>query len=205
MEDGHEHDHLNRLEKSRACRTAAALPELLRQLKLAGYKVVHLVPKNQLTTLPKYDEMFEHRENLSSSAQPGHVAPPTPQRKRVHVRASTGRQHAYPQKRHPNDGYNRRQLATKLYKAVSAVSQSSPRYARASSLMSSLVGLLPRNKRVVRVPDGEARTHPTRRLTRGAASLRRGLPAIAKLPSIAARYRGFRAIDWKSTLGCKSH
>jgi len=75
LEDGHEHDHLNRLEKSRACRTAAALPELLRQLKLAGYKVVHLVPKNQLTTLPKYDEMFEHRENLSSSAQPGHVAP----------------------------------------------------------------------------------------------------------------------------------
>ena len=76
MEDGHEHDHLNRLEKSRACRTAAAVPELLRQLKLAGYKVVHLVPKNQLTTLPKYDEMFEDRENLSSSAQPGHVAPP---------------------------------------------------------------------------------------------------------------------------------
>jgi len=38
--------------------TAEALPELLRQLKLAGYKVVHLVPKEQLTTVPKYDEMF---------------------------------------------------------------------------------------------------------------------------------------------------
>ncbi|MGC2075113.1 MAG: hypothetical protein WA728_03585, partial [Xanthobacteraceae bacterium] len=50
--------------------TAEALPELLRQLKLAGFKVVHLVPKEQLTTVPKYDEMFEHRENLSSSAQP---------------------------------------------------------------------------------------------------------------------------------------
>jgi peptidoglycan-N-acetylglucosamine deacetylase len=50
--------------------TAAALPELLRQLKLAGYKVVHMVPKEQLTTVPKYDEMFEHRENSSSSAQP---------------------------------------------------------------------------------------------------------------------------------------
>jgi hypothetical protein len=46
------------------------LPELLRQLKLAGFKVVHMVPKEQLTTLPKYDEMFSHRENVSSSAQP---------------------------------------------------------------------------------------------------------------------------------------
>jgi peptidoglycan-N-acetylglucosamine deacetylase len=50
--------------------TAEALPELLRQLKLAGYKVVHLVPKEELVTIPKYDEMFERRENLSSGAQP---------------------------------------------------------------------------------------------------------------------------------------
>ncbi len=56
--------------------TAAALPELLRQLKLAGYKVVHLVPKEQLTTVPKYDEMFEHRENLSSSAQAASATAP---------------------------------------------------------------------------------------------------------------------------------
>jgi peptidoglycan/xylan/chitin deacetylase (PgdA/CDA1 family) len=49
--------------------TAAALPELLRQLKLVGYKIVHLVPKEQLATVPKYDEMFERRENLSSNAQ----------------------------------------------------------------------------------------------------------------------------------------
>jgi peptidoglycan/xylan/chitin deacetylase (PgdA/CDA1 family) len=56
--------------------TAEALPELLRQLKLAGYKVVHLVPKEQLTTVPKYDEMFEHRENLSSSAQPASATAP---------------------------------------------------------------------------------------------------------------------------------
>jgi peptidoglycan/xylan/chitin deacetylase (PgdA/CDA1 family) len=56
--------------------TAEALPELLRQLKLAGYKVVHLVPKDQLGTVPKYDEMFEHRENLSSSAQPEYAAAP---------------------------------------------------------------------------------------------------------------------------------
>jgi peptidoglycan/xylan/chitin deacetylase (PgdA/CDA1 family) len=56
--------------------TAAALPELLRQLKLAGYKIVHLVPKGQLATVPKYDEMFDHRETVSSGAQPGHVAAP---------------------------------------------------------------------------------------------------------------------------------
>jgi hypothetical protein len=56
--------------------TAEAMPELLRQLKLAGYKVVHMVPKEQLTTLPKYDEVFNHLENVSSRAQPGSVAAP---------------------------------------------------------------------------------------------------------------------------------
>jgi peptidoglycan/xylan/chitin deacetylase (PgdA/CDA1 family) len=56
--------------------TAEALPELLRQLKVAGYKVVHMVPKEPLTTLPKYDAMFEHPENLSSSAQPGYGVTP---------------------------------------------------------------------------------------------------------------------------------
>ncbi|HEY2528046.1 MAG TPA: polysaccharide deacetylase family protein [Xanthobacteraceae bacterium] len=56
--------------------TAGALPELLRQLKVAGYKIVHMVPKEQLTTVPKYDEMFDHRGNLSSSAQPGSARVP---------------------------------------------------------------------------------------------------------------------------------
>ena len=51
--------------------TAEALPELLRQLKLAGYKIVHMVPKQQLSTVAKYDETFDHRENVSSDAQPG--------------------------------------------------------------------------------------------------------------------------------------
>jgi peptidoglycan/xylan/chitin deacetylase (PgdA/CDA1 family) len=55
--------------------TAEALPELLRQLKLAGYKVVHMVPKEQLTTVPKYDEMFNHRENISSAQQGSATAP----------------------------------------------------------------------------------------------------------------------------------
>jgi peptidoglycan-N-acetylglucosamine deacetylase len=47
--------------------TAEALPELLRQLKAGGYKVVHMVPKGQLTTLPKYDEMVSHQDNMSSN------------------------------------------------------------------------------------------------------------------------------------------
>ena len=47
--------------------TAEALPELLRQLKAGGYKVVHMVPKGQLTTLPKYDEMVTHQDKLSSN------------------------------------------------------------------------------------------------------------------------------------------
>jgi peptidoglycan/xylan/chitin deacetylase (PgdA/CDA1 family) len=50
--------------------TAEALPELLRQLKIAGFKVVHMVPKEQLTTIAKYDEMLDHPRNVSSSAQP---------------------------------------------------------------------------------------------------------------------------------------
>jgi peptidoglycan/xylan/chitin deacetylase (PgdA/CDA1 family) len=51
--------------------TAEALPELFRQLKLAGYKVVHTVAKEQLTTIAKYDEMFNHQENMSPNAEPG--------------------------------------------------------------------------------------------------------------------------------------
>jgi peptidoglycan/xylan/chitin deacetylase (PgdA/CDA1 family) len=47
--------------------TAEALPELLRQLKAGGYKVVHMVPKGELTTVPKYDEMLAHEDKLSSN------------------------------------------------------------------------------------------------------------------------------------------
>jgi hypothetical protein len=56
--------------------TAEALPELLRHLKLAGYKIVHMVPKEQLSTIPKYDELFDHRGNVSSTAQPGSATAP---------------------------------------------------------------------------------------------------------------------------------
>ncbi len=51
--------------------TAEALPELLRQLKAGGYKVVHLVPRTPVTTVPKYDEMLKQQDKLSvNNARP---------------------------------------------------------------------------------------------------------------------------------------
>jgi peptidoglycan/xylan/chitin deacetylase (PgdA/CDA1 family) len=47
--------------------TADALPELLRRLKAANYKIVHIVPKVELTTIAKYDEMLAHHKKLSSN------------------------------------------------------------------------------------------------------------------------------------------
>ena len=47
--------------------TAETLPQLLQQLKAAGYKVVHMVPKGQVTTIPKYDEMVTGQDKLSSN------------------------------------------------------------------------------------------------------------------------------------------
>ena len=46
--------------------TAEALPELIRQLKEGGYKVVHMVPNGEVATLPRYDEMVRQRDKLSS-------------------------------------------------------------------------------------------------------------------------------------------
>jgi peptidoglycan/xylan/chitin deacetylase (PgdA/CDA1 family) len=47
--------------------TAEALPELLRQLKAGGYKIVHMVPKDSITTLPKYDDMVRAQDKYSAS------------------------------------------------------------------------------------------------------------------------------------------
>ncbi|HEX4410103.1 MAG TPA: polysaccharide deacetylase family protein [Xanthobacteraceae bacterium] len=47
--------------------TAEAMPELLHQLKLAGYKVVHMVPKQPVTTISKYDDMVRTQDKFSSS------------------------------------------------------------------------------------------------------------------------------------------
>jgi peptidoglycan/xylan/chitin deacetylase (PgdA/CDA1 family) len=47
--------------------TAEAMPELLHQLKLAGYKVVHMVAKSPVTTIDKYDDMVRAQDKFSSS------------------------------------------------------------------------------------------------------------------------------------------
>jgi peptidoglycan/xylan/chitin deacetylase (PgdA/CDA1 family) len=47
--------------------TAEAMPELLRQLKAAGYKVVHMVPKQPVTTLAKYDDMVRAQDKYSNA------------------------------------------------------------------------------------------------------------------------------------------
>ena len=49
--------------------TAQALPQLLADLKAAGFKVVHLRPKSVAETLPQYDAM------MSQEIKAG---PPTP-------------------------------------------------------------------------------------------------------------------------------
>jgi len=45
--------------------TAEALPELLRQLKAAGFKIVHMVPRQPVATVAKYDEMVSQQDKLS--------------------------------------------------------------------------------------------------------------------------------------------
>ena len=45
--------------------TAAALPELLAQLKAGGYKVVHIKAKETLPTLPQYDAMVAPAEKVN--------------------------------------------------------------------------------------------------------------------------------------------
>jgi peptidoglycan/xylan/chitin deacetylase (PgdA/CDA1 family) len=47
--------------------TAEAMPELLRQLKAGGYKIVHMVPKAPVTTLAKYDDMVRAQDKFSAS------------------------------------------------------------------------------------------------------------------------------------------
>jgi peptidoglycan/xylan/chitin deacetylase (PgdA/CDA1 family) len=47
--------------------TAEALPELLRQLKAGGYKIVHMVPKQPVTTVSKYDDMVRAQDKFSNA------------------------------------------------------------------------------------------------------------------------------------------
>jgi peptidoglycan/xylan/chitin deacetylase (PgdA/CDA1 family) len=47
--------------------TAEAMPELLRQLKANGYKLVHMVPREPVTTLAKYDDMVRAQDKFSTT------------------------------------------------------------------------------------------------------------------------------------------
>ena len=47
--------------------TAEAMPELLRRLKAGGFKIVHMVPKESVTTLARYDEMVRAQDKYSTS------------------------------------------------------------------------------------------------------------------------------------------
>jgi peptidoglycan/xylan/chitin deacetylase (PgdA/CDA1 family) len=49
--------------------TSIAIPEILAKLKAGGYKVVHMVPKDQVQTLPQYDEMVMKTEKLPTLDQ----------------------------------------------------------------------------------------------------------------------------------------
>ncbi|HEU5274382.1 MAG TPA: polysaccharide deacetylase family protein [Xanthobacteraceae bacterium] len=49
--------------------TAEALPTILAKLKEGGYKVVHMVPQDQLDTLPQYDEMLRKDQKLPTVDQ----------------------------------------------------------------------------------------------------------------------------------------
>ena len=49
--------------------TAAALPEILAQLKANGFKIVHMVPKEPVTTIPQYDEAILKDQKLPTVSQ----------------------------------------------------------------------------------------------------------------------------------------
>jgi peptidoglycan/xylan/chitin deacetylase (PgdA/CDA1 family) len=48
--------------------TALALPQILGQLRSNGFKVVHMVPKGTLSTLPEYDEAVLKENKLPTLA-----------------------------------------------------------------------------------------------------------------------------------------
>jgi peptidoglycan/xylan/chitin deacetylase (PgdA/CDA1 family) len=49
--------------------TAAALPDILAQLKAGGFKVVHMVPAKPVTTIPQYDEAMIKDQKLPTVSQ----------------------------------------------------------------------------------------------------------------------------------------
>ncbi|MCQ3943857.1 MAG: polysaccharide deacetylase family protein, partial [Alphaproteobacteria bacterium] len=49
--------------------TAKAMPGLLDALKAGGYKVVHMVPREPVKSLPKYEEMLKKEDKLPTISQ----------------------------------------------------------------------------------------------------------------------------------------
>ena len=49
--------------------TAEAIGALFDQLKLNGYKIVHMTAKDNVKTLPEYDEMFLKDQKLPTISQ----------------------------------------------------------------------------------------------------------------------------------------
>jgi peptidoglycan/xylan/chitin deacetylase (PgdA/CDA1 family) len=49
--------------------TSIALPEILARMKAGGFKIVHMVPKDQVQTLAQYDEMVNKTEKLPTLDQ----------------------------------------------------------------------------------------------------------------------------------------
>jgi peptidoglycan/xylan/chitin deacetylase (PgdA/CDA1 family) len=49
--------------------TSLALPEILAKLKAGGFKVVHMVPKDQVQTIAQYDQMVQKTEKLPTLDQ----------------------------------------------------------------------------------------------------------------------------------------
>jgi peptidoglycan/xylan/chitin deacetylase (PgdA/CDA1 family) len=49
--------------------TAAALPQILGELQKNGFKVVHMVPKDTLTTIPQYDEAVLKENKLPTMSE----------------------------------------------------------------------------------------------------------------------------------------
>ena len=47
--------------------TAEAMPQLLAQLKANGYKIVHMVPKQPVETIAKYDDMVRAQDKFSNA------------------------------------------------------------------------------------------------------------------------------------------
>ena len=49
--------------------TSQAVPDLLAQLKAGGYKIVHMKPRQAVTTLPQYDEELVKEQKLPTVSQ----------------------------------------------------------------------------------------------------------------------------------------